>query len=43
MALRRIYKLKTPDGAVQTVEAEKSEMPILPDEGNLTYGKVRVI
>lgn len=43
MAIRRIYKLKTPDGAVQTVEAEKSEMPILPDERHLTYGKMSVI
>ena len=43
MSVQRIFQVKTKDGAVHTIDPEKSELPVLPDERHLGFAKMSVI
>lgn len=43
MATHRIFKVKVKDGTVHTVDPEKSELPVLPDERHLGIKNMTVI
>ena len=43
MSVQRIFQVKTKDGAVHTIDPEKSELPVLPDERHLGFAKMSII